>query len=190
MRGRVVGGVFLALLAIVPAVAAALDQPFFTGFFIRIMIYSIAALSLGLIMAYGGMSSFGHAVYLGIGAYSVAILSQYNITNGFAHFACAIVASAAAALIIGSISLKTTGIHFIMITLAFAQMVYFLAVSLKAYGGDDGLNILRPSDFGSLLDLGNPTLLYYVVFAVLLLFLWVGARLADSRFGMVIRGAK
>lgn len=180
----------LVLLGLVPPVALALAQPFYLDLFTRIMIFAIAALSLDLILGYGSMVSFGHAVYLGIGSYAVGILAHYGIDDGYIQFAVAIGASALVALFIGAVSLRTSGVYFIMITLAFAQMVYFLGVSLTAYGGDDGMSIDGPSSFGSLLDLGNSTQLFYFVFAFLALFLWVGFHLVESRFGMVIRGAK
>jgi branched-chain amino acid transport system permease protein len=180
----------LAGLALVPAVAAVADAPFYTGLFARIMIFAIAAVSLDLILGYGGLISFGHAAYLGIGAYAVGILSFHGIGNGFVHFAAAFLAAAVAALAIGFVSLRTAGVYFIMITLAFSQMVYFLGVSLNQYGGDDGLNISRHSDFGRALDLDHPVILYYFVFASLLLFLFLGNRIVHSRFGMVLQGVR
>ncbi len=186
----VIATAVLALLALVPAVAAAADAPFYVGLFARIMVFAIAALSLDLILGYGGLVSFGHAAYLGIGAYAVGILSFHGIANGFAHFAVALCASAVAALVIGFVSLRTSGVYFIMITLAFSQMVYFLGVSLNQYGGDDGLNIRRHSDFGGLFDLDDPTILYYFVWTLLLLFLVLGGRLVRSRFGALLEGTR
>jgi branched-chain amino acid transport system permease protein len=188
-RALVTAAVLLGL-AVVPPVAAAVGQGFYLDIFTRIMIFAIAALSLDVILGYGGMVSFGHAAYLGIGAYSVGILAFYGIDNGFLQFGTAILASAVAALFIGFVSLRTSGVYFIMITLAFAQMLYFLSLSLNTYGGDSGLNINEPSDFGGLIDLGNTTTLYYLVFSVLALFLFLSYRLVNSRFGMALRGAK
>jgi branched-chain amino acid transport system permease protein len=187
---RMIVALGLVALALVPPVSAALAQPFYPDLFTRIMIFAIAALSLDLMLGYGGMVSFGHAAYLGIGSYAVGILSHYGITDGVIHFAAAILASVLAATFIGAVSLRTSGVYFIMITLAFSQMIYFLGVSLSVYGGDDGMNIKDHSNFWGLLDLDNASTLYYAVFAVLLLFLWLGGRLVESRFGMVIRGAK
>ena len=186
----VIATAVLALLALVPAVAAAADAPFYVGLFARIMVFAIAALSLDLILGYGGLVSFGHAAYLGIGAYAVGILSFHGIANGFVHFAAALCAAAVAAFIIGFVSLRTSGVHFIMITLAFSQMVYFLGISLNQYGGDDGLNIRRHSDFGSLVDLDDAATLYYFVWALLLLFLVLGSRLVRSRFGALLEGTR
>jgi branched-chain amino acid transport system permease protein len=188
-RGLVTLGT-LALLALVPALALAVGQPFYIDLFTRVMVFAIAAASLDLILGYGGMVSFGHAAYLGIGAYAVAILSFHGVGNGVIHLAAAILASGLAALAIGFVSLRTSGVHFIMITLAFAQMLYFLAESLNLYGGDDGLNIARPSGFGGALDLGNPVERYYFVLAWLIAFLYLGWRLVNSRFGLLLQGAK
>ena len=127
------------LLALVPPVAGLLNQPFYVDLFRRMMIFAIAALSLDLILGYGGMVSFGHAAYLGIGAYAVGILAFYGVDNGFLQWSVAVAASAVAALVIGAISIRTSGVYFIMITLAFAQMLYYLGISLETYGGDNGM---------------------------------------------------
>ena len=194
--GRALGARFiialvcLAGLALVPPVAAAAGEPFYIQVFARVMVFAIAALSLDFILGYGGLVSFGHAAYLGIGAYAVGILAFHGVTNGFVHFAVALAASAAAAAAIGVVSLRTSGVYFIMITLAFAQMIFFLAVSLRQYGGDDGLSIARPSDFGGLLDLAEPWTLYYFVFGFLALFLFLGGRAVRSRFGVLLQGIR
>ena len=180
----------LALLAAVPPVAALVNQPFYLDLVRRVMIFAIAALSLNLILGYGGMVSFGHAAYLGIGAYAVGILSHYGIHNGYLQWTLAIVASAAVALAIGAVSIRTSGIYFIMITLAFTQMLYYLGVSIEEYGGDDGMRIGVKSQFPGLMDIDNPTAFYYLVLGILVLFLWIGYRLVNSRFGMVVRAAK
>jgi len=180
----------LLLLALVPVYASVFDQAFYLQLFARIMILAIAAISLDLIMGYGGMVSFGHACYLGLGAYSVGILAHHGITDGFVQWGVALGLSALVALLIGAVSIRTSGVYFIMITLAFAQMLYFLGVSLKAYGGDDGLTINQRSDFGRLLDLSNTTVFYYVVLAVLAGALFLCHRFVNARFGMVLRGTR
>ena len=191
MSGRYVAiCVALAALALVPAVATVADAPFYTGLFARIMVFAIAAVSLDLILGYGGLVSFGHAAYLGIGAYAVGILSYHGITDGIVHFATAFFAAAIAALVIGFVSLRTSGVYFIMITLAFGQMVYFVGIGLNEYGGDDGLNIARHSDFGAALNLGRPVVFYYFAHGLLLLFLFLGNRILQSRFGMLLQGVK
>ena len=179
----------LAALALVPVYAQLAQQPFYLILFGRIVIFAIAALSLDLIIGYGGMVSFGHALFLGLGAYVVAICSYHGIDNGFVHLAVTLLLCAGVGLVTGVLSLRTTGIAFIMITLAFAQMFYFLAVSLRQYGGDDGLSVNAGSRFGGIM-LDNPTMLYYTAFVVLCLCLWAGRRLVQARFGMVVRGAR
>ncbi len=188
-RNIVTLAVFVAL-ALVPALAAALESSFYLDWGRRIMILAIAALSLNLLMGYGGMISFGHAVYVGVGAYVVGILAYYEVVSGFIQWPLALIASALVALIFGAISLRIRGVYFIMITLALGQMMYFLGVSVDEYGGDDGLTIEEPSNFAGLIDLDHGLSFYYLVFALLLLCLFVSHRLVNSRFGMVIQGTK
>ena len=180
----------LVLLAAVPLAAALLDQPFYLDLVRRIMIFAIAALSLNLILGYGGMISFGHAAYLGVGAYAVGVLAHYGINNGYLQWALAIGASALVALAIGAVSIRTSGVYFIMITLAFTQMLYYLGISIAEYGGDDGMRLAVKSQFPGLIDLNDANAFYYLVLAILVLALFLGQRLVDSRFGMVIRAAK
>ena len=178
------------LLAIVPVIASLTDVPFYLDLARRMMILAIGALSLNLIMGYGGMISFGHAVFIGIGAYTVGICAEHEIISGYIQWPLAILISASFALVFGAISLRTRGVYFIMITLALAQMMYFLGVSLDRYGGDDGLPLPEPSDFSGVIDLNEKTSLYYLVFVILILSLWICQRLVNSRFGMVIQGAR
>ncbi len=189
-RRTIVLGVAGLLLALVPPIAALTNEPFYVDLFRRMMIFAIAAVSLDLILGYGGMVSFGHAAYLGIGAYAVGIPAFHGIDNGFLQWGLAIVASALTALVIGVISLRTSGVYFIMITLAFAQMLYYLGIGLETYGGDNGMRLVARSKFGGPIDLHQPMVFYYVVLAILVLFLVLGGRLVESRFGMVIRAAK
>lgn len=179
----------LAAFAAVPPLMGWLDQPFYLDLASRIMIFAIAAISLDLILGYGGMVSFGHAAYIGIGAYCVAIPAFYGIESGWAQFAIAIVVSAAVAAVIGAVCLRTSGVYFIMITLAFAQMLFYLGISLEPYGGDDGLPAVR-SDFGLGLNLYDAEQFYYLVFAVLVATLVLCRRLVGSRFGAVVRGIR
>ena len=181
--------VAIILLALVPPVAHAIDEPFYLSLFARIMVFAIAAVSLDLILGYGGMISFGHAAYLGTGAYAVAIMSFYEIDNGWLQLFMAIVASALVALVIGAICLRTSGIYFIMVTLAFTQMLYFLGISLEVYGGDDGMDTNR-SEFVTWFDLTDDVNLYYLILIFLILSVYIGYRLINSRFGMVIRGSQ
>jgi branched-chain amino acid transport system permease protein len=181
--------VALALLAAVPPLAAAIGQPFYIDLFRRVMIFAIAALSLNLILGYGGLISFGHAAYLGIGSYAVGILAYYGFHDGFLQFGVAIVASALIAAVIGAISLRTSGVYFIMITLAFTQMLYYLGISIEEFGGDDGMRLAARSSFPGL-DLRNPTAFYYFVLALLAFFIYLVRRIVNSRFGMVLRAAR
>ncbi|MBI1961831.1 MAG: branched-chain amino acid ABC transporter permease [Candidatus Rokubacteria bacterium] len=183
-------GLGLVALAAVPPVGGLLNQPFYVDLVRRVMIFAIAALSLDLILGYGGMVSFGHAAYLGIGAYAVGILAHHGIHNGVLQWSLAIAASMAVALVIGAVSIRTSGVYFIMITLAFTQMLYYLGISIEEYGGDDGMRLAVRSQFPGPLDLRNGTVFYYVVLAILLLFLVLAHRLIAARFGMVIRAAR
>ena len=180
----------LVLLAAVPLAAAMLNQPFYLDLVRRVMIFAIAALSLNLILGYGGMISFGHAAYLGVGAYAVGVLAHYGIDNGYLQWALPIGASALVALAIGAVSIRTSGVYFIMITLAFTQMLYYLGISIAEYGGDDGMRLAVKSQFPGLIDLNDANAFYYLVLAILVLALFLGHRLVNSRFGMVIRAAR
>jgi branched-chain amino acid transport system permease protein len=155
----------------------ALGQDFYTSFATRVLIYAMAAASLNLVLGYGGMVSFGHAAFFGAGAYIVAILAAEGITSLWIAWPVAVAVAALAALVIGAISLRTRGVYFIMITLAFAQMMYYVFVSLKAYGGDDGLSLPGRSSIGLGVSLSNDFVWYYIVLALLALVLFLLHRL-------------
>jgi branched-chain amino acid transport system permease protein len=178
------------LLAVAPPMTMWLEQPYYIELLRRVMIFAIAATSLNLILGYGGLVSFGHAAYLGVGGYSVGILAFYGVNNGWLQWAVAIGASALVALVIGAISVRTRGIYFIMITLAFTQMLYYLGISVEEYGGDDGLRLKVKSQFSGLVDLVDPVAFYYVVLVLLLGVIYLVHRVVNSRFGMVLRAAK
>jgi branched-chain amino acid transport system permease protein len=191
MLGRIIGwSVGILILLALPPLVLALGQPFYLDLTRRIMILAIAAISLNLILGYGGLVSFGHAAYLGIGAYAVGILGFYGLTNGWLQWAVAIGASAVVALAVGAISIRTSGIYFIMITLAFTQMLYYLGISLEEYGGDDGMRLKAKSQFPGLIDLGDPVAFYYLALALMLLSVLIDHRIVNSRFGMVLRATK
>src|SRR5256885_14718042 len=177
------------VLGLVPVEAALANQPFYLDLFRRIMILAIAAVSLDLILGFGGMVSFGHAAYLGIGAYAVGILGFYGHFNGALHFLVAIAASALVALAIGAVSIRTSGVYFIMITLAFTQMLYYLGISVAEFGGDDGMRLKRRSEL-PFVDLNDPVQFYYVALALMLLSVFLVYRIVNSRFGMVLRASK
>ncbi len=182
--------VVLAALVLLPVYAALTGNQFLLILFTRIVIFALAATSLNLILGYGGMMSFGHAAYLGLGGYAVGILAHEGVTSGFVQWPAALLVSALFALVVGALSLRTRGIYFIMITLAFAQMVYYVASGLDRYGGDDGLTIYRRSAFASPLDLANRTQFYYVCIALLFGCLYAVWRIVNSRFGLVIQGTR
>jgi branched-chain amino acid transport system permease protein len=158
--------------------------------FTRIIILALAAVSLNLILGYGGMMSFGHAVYLGIGGYAVGMLAHEGIYSGFVQWPIALAASALFALVIGALSLRTRGVYFIMITLAFAQMAYYVVAGLARYGGDDGLTIYKRSQFFEPVNLSNKTQFYYICLALLYASIYLVWRIVNSRFGMVIQGSR
>ena len=178
----------LAVLATIPL----LGDVFYTRLFTRIMIYAMAALSLDLILGYGGMVSLGHAAFLGIGAYTVGILSIWGggTQCAFLSWPLAILVSMLVALAIGAISLRVSGVSFIMITLAFSQMLYYCFISLKGYGGSDGMALAARSSLAGLLDISRHAGFYYLVLGMLLLILFAAHRLVHSRFGMVIQGIR
>jgi branched-chain amino acid transport system permease protein len=197
----VVAGVGLAVL---PFVAEATGEGFVISLVTRMLIYSLAAVSLDLLVGYGGMVSLGHAAFFGLGAYVTAILSFHagdgsnfldwpfvieGSNNALWLWLLSMLVSAVAALGIGAVCLRTTGIHFIMITLAFAQMLFFFFVSLEQYGGDDGLGFYGRNELPGM-NLDNDTQFYYVCLVLLGVFLFISHRMVRSRFGMVIRGAR
>ena len=180
----------LIILAALPIYTTLTGNFFLLTLFTRIVILAIAATSLNLIMGYGGMVSFGHAAYIGVGGYVVGMLAKEGIVSGFVQWPLALAVSALFALAVGALSLRTRGVYFIMITLAFAQMIYYVAVGLDRYGGDDGLTIYRRSQFADLINLSNKTVFYYLCLVLLIGTIYLTWRLVNSRFGMVIQGAR
>jgi branched-chain amino acid transport system permease protein len=199
-RGRIGLLAGLLVLAALPLLFRAIGQPFLVNVATRIVIWAIATASLDLILGFGGMVSFGHAAYMGLGGYTVGILAA-QFAQGTALFGLfdgtellitlpiAIAVAAFGALAIGALSLRTGGVQFIMITLAFAQMVFFLFVSLRSYGGEDGLNMAARNTL-PLIDLGDNFVFYYVCAAVLVAFLVLCRYIVGSRFGMVLQGIR
>jgi len=189
-RSVVLPALLFAGLALVPLAAQFGATGFILALLTRTMILALAAMSLDLLIGCGAMISFGHAAFLGIGAYAVGILSSHGIDDAFVQLGAAFAVAGLFALLTGAISLRTRGVYFIMITLAFGQMLYFLATSLAAYGGDDGMSLpSRSHIFGAPL-LKNDLTLYYVVFGLLLLLYLVCRAIVASRFGRVLRGIK
>jgi branched-chain amino acid transport system permease protein len=184
-----IGIVLLGLLALAPLYAYFIADPFVVTLLTRILIFTIAAISLNLILGYGGLVSFGHALYMGLGVYTASILAFHGIDNGWVHLSVTLILCSVVGLLTGAVVLRTTGIAFIMITLAFAQMFYFLFVSLSQYGGDDGMTLAAASNFSGL-PMTDPRTLYFTAFAVVCLFLYGSRRLVNSRFGVVVRASK
>lgn len=176
---------FIALAA-VPLLAHALDEPFYITFFARVLVYALAACALNIVLGFGGLVSFGHAMFIGVGCYTVGILADHGIVNGWVQLLVCIVASGLVAWLVGAVCLRTSGIGFIMITLAFSQMFYFLMISLTPYGGDDGLNIYDSSDFG-LFALDGSLPVYWAAWGLLLALALCLNQLRRSPFGMVLR---
>lgn len=180
--------ILVALLVAFPLAAHASGETYYIGVVSRLLIFALAATSLNLILGFGGMVSLGHAAYFGVGAYTVAILMQYGVLSAWISWPAACLAGALLALIIGLISLRTRGVYFIMITLAFAQMIYFILVSLKAYGGADGMSLPQRSVLG--IDLASDTTFYYVVLALFVVTIYLIHRLLNSRFGRVLQAVR
>ena len=189
LRNIVVAAV-VTVLVLVPVYVALGGNSFMMSLATRIIILAMAAVSLNLIMGFGGMVSFGHAAYLGIGGYMVGILAKEGIPSGLLQWPLALAASALFALAVGALSLRTRGVYFIMITLAFAQMIYYVAIGLDRYGGDDGMTIYRRSQFGGLIDLSNKVVFYYLCLVLLLASVYLVWRIVNSRFGLLIQGAR
>ncbi len=187
---NLVAALLVAALLLLPLYSHLTGNIFVLTLFTRIVILALAAASLNLIMGYGGLMSFGHAAYLGIGGYAVGILAQEGILSGFIQFPVALAVSAFYALVVGALSLRTRGVYFIMITLAFAQMAYYVASGLARYGGDDGLTIYQGSDFAGLVNVSDRVQFYYLCLGCLLLVLFLIWRIVNSRFGLVVQGLR
>jgi branched-chain amino acid transport system permease protein len=180
----------LAAAIVFPLAAKHWEQLFYVSFASRIMIYALAATSLNLILGFGGMVSFGHAAFFGAGAYTVAILMAEGVDSAWLSWPLAMLVAALLALAIGAVSLRTRGVYFIMITLAFAQMMYYVFVSLRSYGGEDGLNMASRSRVGFGLNPGDDLAFYYFALAILAGALYLMRRLLDARFGQAIQAIR
>ena len=187
---RVLPWLLLGAALAFPWAATVLDQSFYIGVVRRILIFAIAATSLNFILGYGGMVSLGHAAFFGVGAYTVGVLATEGIASAWIAWPASVAVAAGAAALIGAVSLRTRGVYFIMITLAFAQMVYYVAVGLKRYGGEDGLNLPAKSTVSFGIDLGNDIVFYHVVLAILVAVLVAFDRMLDARFGRALVGIR
>ncbi|MFD2250433.1 branched-chain amino acid transport system permease protein [Pseudochelatococcus lubricantis] len=179
-----------AILAALPLLTLVTGDAFVLVVATRIMIFALAALSLDLILGFGALVSFGHAAFVGIGAYAVAILNAYGVNDLLVQSLVAVAVAALFALVTGAISLRTRGVYFIMITLAFGQMLYFLMISLSAFGGDDGYTLPARSTVLGMPLLENNLVMFYTVLAVLVGAFLLARMLIASRFGRVLRGTR
>ena len=187
---RLLAILFWIILALLPLLLLAIDEPFYITLVTRLMIFALAASSLNLVLGYGGMVSFGHAAFFGIAGYTIGILANYfDVLSAWIAWPLAMGVAALLGVIIGAISLRTSGVYFIMITLALAQMLYYLFTSLRIVGGQDGMTVPR-STIAPFIVLDNNVTLYYVTLALLGLSLFVLYRAINARFGHVLQTVK
>ncbi len=204
IREPVLNALILAALLLVPLGALAMDEPFLITLATKVAIFALAGVGLNIALGLGGMVSFGHAAFFGLGGYATGVLASHALnyeplmtapfliegtTQMLVHWPVALLLSGLAALAIGALSLRTSGIFFIMITLAFAQMIFYFAISWPAYGGEDGLSIYVRSEFPGLNTL-DPIQFFAIAFALLALALGFSSLLARSRFGLALQGAR
>jgi len=180
--------IILFVLAFFPIFTSTFDLPFWNDVVMRIMLLGMAAMGLNIVFGFGGMVSFGHAAFMGVGAYCAGISQYYGLDNGWYQLLMSAVSCGILGIMIGFLALRTSGIYFIMITLAFAQMLYFFFVSLEQFGGDDGL-IMDRSDF-IFIDLYEPLRLYYLIFFILAAVSIMLMLLIRSRFGVILQAIK
>ncbi len=199
-RRIIVNAIGLLLFVLIPTIAAGLNEPYLINLFTRLVIYAIAAVSLDLVLGYGAMVSFGHAAFFGLGGYVIGVVSFHMVQDGgilgwegsnqaLVMWPLAMLACALLGLIIGYLSLRTSGVQFIMITLAFGQMIYFILVGLMIYGGDDGLAIDQRNTLPGL-NLQDTTTFYYLCVAIMVAWIYLCRRIVDSRFGLALRSLK
>jgi branched-chain amino acid transport system permease protein len=189
-QSRIVPVVIFVCLAAVPLLGLFMRDGYILSLVSRVMVFALAALALDLILGYGALVSFGHAAFIGIGAYAMGILASHGMEDAAVALPVALVASGLFALVTGAISLRTKGVYFIMITLAFGQMAFFTASSLRAYGGDDGLTVATRSLVFGWKGLENDRVFYYAVLAILIGVYVLARAIVGSRFGRVLRAAK
>lgn len=181
-------GVFL--LALVPFVSQFIGLDYYIGFVMRLLMSVIIVTSLNFLLGYGGMAALGHAGFIGVGSYAMVAMIETGITSVWMLWLGATVITAIWATLIGLIVLRTSGIYFLMSTLAFAEMTYYIAVSLRQYGGDDGYILSEPLNFGMGFDTGSTSILYGLVLVIVVLTFLFFNRMVDSRFGKAIMGIR
>jgi branched-chain amino acid transport system permease protein len=178
------------VLALLPVAAALTRQQYLLDLATRVVVYAVAAVALDVLVGYGGLISFGHAAFIGIGAYAVGILSAHGIGDALVALPTAIIAAMLFAWLTGIVCLRTKGVYFIMITLAFGQMIYFIATSLAPYGGDNGLTIAARNTVAGFALMKTDRAFFYVTLLCLLATYLFCRALVASRFGRVLRGGK
>src|ERR1700674_4293732 len=176
--------------AVLPLLAAMTTERYLVDLVTRMMIFAIAAVALDLVVGFGGLVSFGHAAFIGLGAYAVGILAAHGVGDALLALPAALALSTAFALLTGLVCLKTRGAYFIMITLAFGQMAFFTATSLAPYGGDNGLTIASRNTVAGFAPFASDRVFYYAVLGCLLATYLSCRALVASRFGRVLRGAR
>jgi len=180
----------LALLAAFPLLAPQLGVEYYVGFVRRALIFALAAASLNFILGFGGLAALGHAGFLGVGAYTLVAMADAGVQSAWLMWGAAMGVAGLVSALIGLIALRTRGVYFIMITLAFAQMLYYIAVSLRAYGGDDGYNLAARPQLGLGLDAMHEPTLYWVVLALFALVMGLLNRVTLARFGHALMGIR
>ena len=190
-----VNAALLALLVAAPLVADSMAEPYYVNLASRVAILALAGVGLNLALGFGGMVSFGHAAYFGLGGYAAGVAAWHAANYApilswpVVIWIAAAAVSGLAALVIGALSLRTAGVYFIMITLAFAQMIYYFAVSWPAYGGEDGLPIYVRNGFPGL-DAYDPLSFFALCLGALLFGLLLTARIMGARFGAALTMAR
>lgn len=189
-RSLIVAGIIFGLLLALPVLLPLLGEGYLVGLVIKAMLLAIAAISLDLLIGHGGLVSLGHAAFVGVGAYATAIGLENGIENILVLLLITLAVTGIVALVTGVLALRTSGVYFLMITLAFGQMIYFTLTSLAAYGGDDGLTLWSLATlFGSDIVQGGSGL-YYIVLGTLFATWWGVYRISRARFGRVLRAAR
>src|SRR5690606_206266 len=179
----------LALLCAFPFLAESAGLGFYVSFVRRVLIFALAATSLSLIVGFGGMVALGHAAFIGLGAYAVVVMAEMGYYSAVVVWPVAMLSAALFALLTGAVSLRTKGVYFIMITLAFAQMAYYIFISLRQFGGEDGVSLYQLSEL-PFLNLYDEFSFYYVVLAIVVAFMLVFNVVISSRFGTALQGIR
>lgn len=179
----------MASLLLAALLVPLLEQPYYTKLVARMAIFALAALSLDLIVGYAGLVSFGHAAFFGLGCYAAGVLPMLGVQQAWVIFPVAALIAALVGLLTGAVSLRASGLYFIFITLAFAQMVFYVAQGMRPLSGDDGFRLPTATLLGGM-PLTDPTVLLYFMIALLLTATWICHRMMQSRFGYAVQAAR